>query len=202
MAAGAVGDRPQPDLRPIEDRILVPLPHRPDMGSRGRMVVRSVARSQSRFLGVQRLFLAVRCLFDLQSAAEVIQNARLPLHFGESRATEVFGNLARFVEAVLQARHRARRRAVKAYLQKFVRSVLGRTDPEIAGIKGARSERDRAAGPGAAATEGDVAASGEISGFFSPPRMARDASARNRARKTAEIFPSLTKSEIGRPDFV
>jgi len=38
VTAGAVGHRPQPDLRPVEDRILVPLAHRADMGSRGRAV--------------------------------------------------------------------------------------------------------------------------------------------------------------------
>src|ERR1700687_5156589 len=87
------------------------------------------------------LFLGVRTLLDFQPAAEICQNSRLPLYFGEGRSANASSNLARFVEPGGEARARARRRPVETDLQKFVRGVLGRPDPEVPRIERARSKR-------------------------------------------------------------
>src|SRR5438105_164284 len=82
----------------------------------------------------------LRFLLDLQPAGEVIENARLPLHFDQRSPADIPGNLSRLVEAVLEHRNRTHRRAVKPFLQIFFGSVLGCADSEIFGMEGARGE--------------------------------------------------------------
>src|SRR5215468_2824530 len=77
------------------------------------------------------LFFRCRGLSDFQPTSKVIQNSSLALDFGQCGATDAAGNLARLVEAILQHCHCAGGRTVKAFLQIFVRGVLGIANAEI-----------------------------------------------------------------------